>query len=187
MNKAIIFNISFLCAVGLLLCPLGVSAQRRARPGSMHHTETEIKEVQKKTKVTAKYIRDNSRFAGPVKVENGSSFIKVGNSHIYFKQGHYTFGFEAAEFSMRDAKTKFDLEREHITQYEYDHSWNNEKIGKDFSASGKYEIIHQYDTTNLILYVGDTDEVFTKIPLADPDTNTFSFINSGLTFEMKLQ
>lgn len=187
MKRAITFNISLLYILGVLLSPIGISAQRRARPGSMRHTEEEIREVQKKTKVSAKYIHDNSRFAGPVKAENGGACIKIGNSHLYFNQGRYVFGFEAAEFNMRDAKTKYDLKREGITQYEYDHSWKNEKIGNDFSVSGKYEIVHQYDTTNLVLYVGDTDEVFTKIPLVDPDAASFSFINSGLTFEMKLQ
>lgn len=187
MRKTILFISSFLFVAGLLADPCAVMAQRRARPGSMKHTEAEIQEVQKKTKVSARYIKDNSRFAGPVKAGGDGAFIKVGDSHLYFEGGRYIFSFEAGEFSMRDAKTKYDLQREGITQYEYDHSWKNEKIGQDFSASGKYEIVNQYGTTNLILYVGDTDEVFTKIPLEDPDASSFSFMNSSLIFEMKLQ
>ena len=155
--------------------PESAHAQRRRRPGSMTHTEAEVQNVMKVTRLAGRYIKDNATFAGNVYMVGEAGSIKIGDATIAFTGGRYTLKFGAASFDMRDASTREDRRREHISEYQYEHSWKSEKLGDDFLQNGRYEIAEQYGNIHLILYDGTSDNVFAKIPLESANDNAFDF------------
>lgn len=158
--------------------------QRRKRPGSMTHTEAEVQNAKKITKVQARYIRDNSLFSGDVYMVGVDGGIKVGDATMSFRGGRYYFGFESAEFDMREASTRDERMKKGISEYAYEHSWKKEKLGQDFQHSGKYEVVEQYGKTHLILYDGDSDNVFAKIPLSGANDSSFELSEDNFLFRM---
>lgn len=148
----------------------------RKRPSSMVHTEAEVKNASKVTKLTGRYIRDNSVFEGKVYMTDGlGTGIEIGTARISFSGDRYTLDMDAAEFETRTSTTRKERRDKGITEYEYDHSWENQKIGKDFDYSGKYEIAEQYDKISLILYDGNSSNIYAKIPLSSANDSSFEF------------
>lgn len=163
------------------------SEQRRARPSSMKHTEAEVKNVSKVTHLKGKYIRDGVTFNGSVYMTGDAGAINVGKATIHFAAGKYTLSYGAENFEMRTSMSREERRRKGITDYEYDHSWKNEKLGNDFSHSGKYEVVKQFDKIHLILYDGDTKDVFAKIPLASAADSSFEFQEDDVLMRMSAQ
>lgn len=163
-----------------------LSAQRRARPGSMKHTEADVRNAQKTTQLKGLYIRDNSTFGGDVYMTGEAGGIKIGTAKIRFAGGHYRLTFNAGEFSMRTSLSKKERIDKGITEYEYDNSWENEKLGEDFEYSGKYKILEQYGKIALILYNGDTDKEYARIALTSANDKEFEFSDNDLLMPMKL-
>lgn len=157
---------------------------RRKRPGQMKHTEAEVQNAKKITKINARYIRDGVTFIGGVYMTGDAGAIKEGDAVMKFSGGKYRFGFESAEFDMRDAFTRDERRAKGITEYEYEHSWKKEKLGNDFLYSGKYEVVEQYGKIHLILYNGDTNEVFAKIPLNSASDSSFDFYEEDFLISM---
>lgn len=181
-----------LCDVAVAAAlPAGVSAQagddapraRRKRPGSMHHNEAEVESARRITKVNARYIRDNARFRGGVYMTGGAGAIKVGDVALRFAAGKYHIAFVSASFDMRDASTREDRRKAGITEFEYEHSWQKEKIGDDFEYAGRYEVVEQYGKINLVLYDGNSDAVFAKIPLHSANEKSFEFSEDDFLFQ----
>lgn len=159
----------------LLLCltPLSSSAQRRSRPGSMKHSQTEIDNRMKVTKVSATYIHDNSYFTGPIyRTGSYGGGIKIGTGGLYFTNGKYMFSFDAAKFKFIDRK-EGSYVRSHY-----------EKLAQDFEHSGKYEILQQYGQINLVLYDGDTDNVFASIKLSSAQTKNIEMSEDGFLIQL---
>lgn len=148
---------------------------RRKRPGSMTHTEAEVQNARKTTTLHGRYIKDNTAFDGAVYMVGDAGGIKIGTARLTFRNGTYTLAYEAGKFTMRTSSTREDRLREGITEYEYDNSWKDEKLGNDFAHAGKYEIAEQFGKVNLILYDGNTGNVFAKIPLSGADDDSFEF------------
>lgn len=157
---------------------------RRKRPGQMKHTEAEVQNVKKITKVNARYIHDGVTMNGGVYMTGDAGAIKVGDAVMQFRSGKYYFGFESAEFDMRDASTRDERRKKGISEYEYNHSWKKEKIGGDFQHSGKYEVVEQYGKIHLILYNGDTSEEFAKILLTSATDSSFDFYEDDFLIRM---
>lgn len=155
---------------------------RRRRPGSMQHTEADVRNAQKVTKLTGRYIRDGKVFTGPVYMTGDAGGIKIGNARLAFRNGGYTLSYTAGEFEMRKSSTRSDRLREGISEYAYEHSWKDEKLGKDFAHAGRYEIAEQYGKIHLILYDGSTKGVFAKIPLVSANDNSFEFSEEDFLF-----
>lgn len=148
---------------------------RRKRPGSMTHTEAEVKNARKVTRLQGRYIKDNSTFDGDVYMVGDAGGIKIGKARIVLKNGGYTLSYDAGSFTMRDASTRDERMSKGITEYEYEHSWKDEKLGKDFAHAGKYEIAEQFGKINLILYDGNSTDVFVRIPLTSANDKSFEF------------
>lgn len=177
-----------LCLVAIMSLSVcnTLSAQRRARPGSMKHTEADVRNAQKTTQLKGLYIRDNSTFGGDVYMIGDAGSIKIGTAEIRFTGGHYRLIFDSGEFSMRTSLSKKERIEKGITEYEYDHSWKNEKLGEDFEYSGKYNIQEQYGKISLILYNGDTDKEYARIALTSANDKEFEFSDDDLLMTMKL-
>lgn len=157
----------------------------RKRPGSMRHTEAEVENARKVTKVQAKYIRDKSHFTGAAYMTGAAGAIKVGDVALSFSGGKYKIAFESASFEMRDASTRDERRKKGISEYEYNHSWRNQKLGEDFQYGGRYEVVEQYGKINLILYDGDSDNVFAKIPLDNSNVSSFEFAEDDVLFQFQ--
>lgn len=168
----------------LLLGANPAFSQRRKRPDYMKHTEADAQNVTKITAVKALHIKDNTIFGGDVYMVGDAGGIKIGNAQIAFRNGHYTFTYTSKEFEMREASTRDERLQKGITEYEYENSWKNEKLGSDFGHKGKYAVQEQYGTLNLILYDGDTKNVFAKIPLSSPNTDSFEFQEGDMLMQM---
>lgn len=181
------FKTCILLSILLFMATISAPAQRRARPGSMRHTQAEMTEAQKKTTVKGRYICDGSRFKGQVLITGDAGGIKVGDAVITFSAGRYNFDFTSGELSMRTSYTKDERIKKGISDYAYENSWKKEKIGEDFYSKGKYAIIKQYDKVTLYLYSGDdTNTVFATIPLEDANASSFQFYEDNFLFDMKL-
>ena len=152
------------------LTPSDVMAQRRSRPGSMKHTQTEIDNHRKETPATATYIRNNAYFEGPISYMG----TKTGTGGLMFINGRYIFSFDAAKFKTRTANS--DDWRKRL--------WGYEKISEDFEHSGKYKVIKQYGEIALILYDKDSDNIFAKIPLSSADTKTLEIDQDGFLIKL---
>ena len=148
---------------------------RRKRPGSMRHSEADVQNARRVTRLKGTHIHDNTTFNGDVYMTGDAGAIKIGSARIVFRNGGYTLSYEAGEFDMRTSSTHSDRVREGITEYEYNNSWRPEKLGSDFAHAGKYEIAEQYGKVHLILYDGNTDKVFASIPLASANDSSFEF------------
>lgn len=176
----------FITTVAIICCMAPIynaDAQRRARPNSMKHADTEVKDAMKSTKVNATYIHDGARFSGPVYMVGEAGGIKIGNSVLTFKGGKYYINYTAGEFSMREASTRDERRKKGISEFAYEHSWKNEKLGSDFDYSGKYEVVEQYGNIHLILYDGTSDNVFAKIPLDSAKASSFEFAEDDFLFK----
>lgn len=179
IHKIFATTVFLLCVV----LSFDAEAQRRARPGSMKHADTEVKDAMKKTKVQATYIHDGARFTGPVYMTGGAGAIKIGEAALSFKAGKYYINYTAGEFAMRDASTRDERIKKGISEYQYEHSWKDEKLGQDFAYSGKYEVMEQYGDIHLILYDGATDKVFAKIPLESAKASSFELYEEDFLFK----
>lgn len=157
----------------------------RKRPGAMRHTEAEVENARRVTAVKAKYIHDNAQFKGAAYMTGDAGGIKVGDVALSFAGGKYTIKFVSASFDMRKASTRRDRRREGITEYEYEHSWQKEKLGDDFDFGGRYEVVEQYGKVSLVLYNGNSDKVFAKIPLADANASSFEFAEDDVLFQFE--
>ena len=74
--------------------------------------------------------------------------------------------------------------RKGITKYDYDNSWENKKLGEDFEYGGKYATIEQYGQKWLILYDGDTENIYAKIPIGSVDDDSFELAEDDMLIRM---
>ena len=170
-----------------LLFPATTLAQRRARPGSMKHTQAEVVEKQKVTTLSSKSIRDGAVFFGPVYMTGDNGAIKIGDAIIEFDGGRYKINFDAAKFKIRKYPTMTEKQRlqQGISDYEYN-KWEYKKLGEDFKYGGKYTVMQQYGKTWLILYNGNSNDVYAKIPLNSPDDKSFELNEDDMLVKMSL-
>lgn len=123
MNKRIIKNLLqyaiVLATVVFMSFPL--NAQRRSRPGSFKHTDSDVENVYKKEPVKCTYIKDGAKFYGELYYvsDNAAAKMIMGTATLTLTGGKY--------------KMKFDA-----TKYKSDHPWRYEKIANDFIAEGRY-------------------------------------------------
>lgn len=169
----------------LIGAPVAVS-QRRTRPGAMKHTEAEVTEKKKITKLNCTYIRDGATFEGPIYMTGDAGGIKIGDAVIIFKAGRYSLSFDAAKFKIKKYPVMTDEERMRrgISKYEYDNSWEYKKLGEDFEYGGKYVTIEQYQEKWLILYQGDTDNIYAKIPIENINDKSFELNEDDMLVRM---
>lgn len=184
MNKPACIAL-LLCLIALIV-PVRSSAQRRARPGSMKHTQTEVTEKQKVTNLSCKYIRDGSIFEGPIYMTGEAGGIKIGEGVIIFTNGKYHLSFDAQKFKIKKYPVMTDEERlrRGISKYEYENSWEYKKLGEDFEYGGKYATIEQYGQKWLILYNADSDAVYAKIPLKSTADKSFELEEDDMLVKM---
>lgn len=150
------------------------NAQRRQRPGSMKHSAAEVKAVQTETKIKCKYVRDGAVFEGPAYRTGSLGGVKIGDCVIFFRGGRYALSFNAEKFKFKKHAVMSDAERARkgISKYEYENSFEYKKLGEDFDYSGKYTTVEQYHEQWLILYDGDSKDIFAKIPMNGADAQT---------------
>ncbi len=174
-----------LCGLSL---PKDLSAQRRVRPGAMKHTEAEVANKRKVTNLSCKYIRDGSIFEGPVYMTGDAGGIKIGEGAIIFSNGKYKLSFDAQKFKIKKYPVMTDkqLLEKGISKYEYENSWEYKKLGEDFEYGGKYTTIEQYGQKWLILYNGNSESVFAKIPINSINDNSFELEEDDMLVQMKL-
>ena len=184
MNKKAIVALAALLLVAL--APLQADAQRRGRPGSMRHSEAEARAKQEITRLSCKYIRDGVAFSGPIYMTGDAGGIKIGDAIIAFTGGRYMLSFDAAKFKIKKHAVMTDEERlrKGITKYDYDNSWENKKLGEDFEYGGKYATIEQYGQKWLILYDGDTENIYAKIPIGSVDDDSFELAEDDMLIRM---
>ncbi len=185
MNKRL-----YACLI-LVLCAIlnatVADAQRRARPGSMRHSEAEIAARMKVTKLSCRYIKDGATFEGPIYMTGEVGGIKIGDAIITFSKGHYLLSFDAAKFKVKKHSYMTDEERRRkgISQYEYENAWEHKKLGQDFDYGGKYATIEQYGSKWLILYQGDSDSIYAKIPINSISDSSFELSEDDIYVKMK--
>lgn len=173
-----------------LLSALAISvptdAQRRSRPGSMKHSASEVENKKKIVNLKCKYIKDGAVFQGPVYMVGDAGGIKIGDAAILFRAGRYILSFDAAKFNVRKyaAMTDEQLRQKGISKYEYETSWEKKKLGEDFDYTGKYATIEQYGQKWLILYNGDTEREYAKIPLNSINDNSFELQEDDMLVRM---
>ncbi len=177
---------SLLVLLIALLATVSAGAQRRSRPSSMKHSEAEIQALQKEKKIACKYVRDGAVFDGAVYRTGGGAAIKVYDCVMFLRGGKYALSFDATKFQFKKHAVMSDAERARkgISKYEYDNTFESKKLGQDFEHSGRYVTMEQYHQQWLILYDGDSDDVFAKIKLDSVDEQTLEFNEDG--FLMKL-
>ncbi len=189
MKGYIVFAILML----FLTAPFRSDAQRRGRPGAMKHTETEVRNKQEELrrkkegiKIKCKYICDGHIFEGPVYVVGTLGGVQAGDAAIIFKNGKFKLSFDAAKFKIKKYPLYTEKERAQrgISDYEYEHSWEYKKLGEDFEYGGKYATIEQENRKWLMLYNGDTDTVYAKIPIKDVNDNSFELEEDGMLVRM---
>ena len=178
-----------------LFAPLSASAQRRGRPGSMKHTEAEVLQKQAEVrrqqggvKISCKYIANGHIFEGPVYMTGDAGAIKIGDAAIIFTGGNYKLSFDAAKFKIKKYPSMTDAERARrgISKYEYENSWEYKELGQDFEYGGKYATIEQGSGKWLVLYNGDSENVFAKIPISGVNANSFELNEDGMLVQMSL-
>ena len=148
-------------------------AQRRTRPGAMKHTQQEVENALKVTKESAKYIRDGSTFVGDIFMVGDVGGVKLGTAIIEFSNGKYKFSFTNEKFNVQE-KTKSGIKY-----------WKKEKLGEDFSAGGKYEVIERHGNYYLYLYQPENpDEAGDKIPLNSKDAKEFELAQDNMLMRM---
>lgn len=179
-------SIIIILILSLLFCAPGIEAQRRARPGSMKHTNAEVVEKQKVTKLNCKYIHDGSTFNGEVFMVGEGAMLPIGKAKIVFRGGRYAFSFENAEFKVNKfaAMNQDERLKKGISKYRYDNSYESKKLGQDFDYSGKYATIEQYGEKWLILYCGNSDDIYAKIPLNSVNDSSFEYTDDGMMIRM---
>lgn len=164
-----------------------IQAQRpsRKRPSTMKHTEAEVQNSRKVTKLKGKYIHDGASFAGKVYMVGDAGAIKIGDASIAFRGGKYYISYEAGSFDMRESSTYDERVKKGITEWEYENSWKKEKLGNDFAHSGNYAIEEQFGKINLVLYDGDTQNAFAKIPLGSAADSSFEFYEEDFLIQFE--
>ncbi|MBD5189288.1 MAG: hypothetical protein HDS95_03315 [Bacteroidales bacterium] len=184
---------SLLLAVALN--PLSTDAQRRGRPGSMKHTETEVlqkqaevRRQQEGTKISCRYICNGHIFEGPVYRTGAAGGIKIGDAAIIFSGGKYKLSFDAAKFKIKKypVMTDAELARRGISKYEYENSWEYKELGQDFEYGGKFDTLEQGGGKWLVLYNGDTDNIFAKILISGVNADSFELDEDEMLVRMSL-
>ncbi len=177
---------TFLILLIAMVTSVPVDAQRRSRPGSMKHTETEVKAVQSEKKIACKYVHDGTVFEGSVYRTGTLGAVKIYDCVMFLRGGKYALSFDATKFQFKKYATMSDAERARkgIPKYEYENSFESKKLGEDFEYSGRYTTIEQYHQKWLILYDGDSKDVFAKIPLDSTDDKTLKFNEDGFLIKL---
>lgn len=155
---------------GMCYSPEAV-AQRRTRPGSMQHSSSEVINKKKITKVKCQYVKDGAIFAGPIYLTfDVGGGTKIGDGVIAFNKGRYMLSFEAEKFRVKNEK--------------YRNVWEYQKLGQDFDYGGKYETIEQYSQIWLILYDGDSENEFARIPIDNLNSDSFELRQDNMLIRM---
>lgn len=185
MNKKF-FKLAIILFMALITVSESAYAQRRSRPGSMAHNESEVAAALKETKVKATYIHDNAKFAGKASVTNGGASLKIANVTLTFANGKYHLTIVTDKFLTRDVKSKEDLRREGMTEWEYDHSWEKTKVANDCDFVGKYEVVKKGVVNWLILYDDvDPSVIAAKVKLDSLNTKKLSFEIDTIVFDVQ--
>lgn len=173
-------RISKLFMALLLLCfAANMEAQKRSRPGSMKHNESEIKAALEGEPVKCTYVSSGHTFKGNVYFSGGSDArMKVGSATISFSGNHYTLSFKAAKFEMRDGTYSGDKHRYN--------PWRQEKLANDFTQQGKYETFKKGGKVYLRLFYEDTLNYMDDFPLDGISAKEFIIGDGGLKFEFNL-
>ena len=170
-NKSLVLlSASLLIALGAV----DAVGQRRARPGTMKHTEAEAVNALKTTDVKATYIKDGSTFFGDVYLVGEAAGIKIGTAIIEFSNGKYTLNFTNKKFDVtettstgRKVKTK-------------------QKLGEDFSYGGAYKVVEQSGKVFLLLYADSKGEgQYDKIKLSGKNATEFEFAQDDVLMRMQ--
>lgn len=150
-----------------------ISAQRRTRPGSMKHSASEVTDRTQKKNIRCRYICNGATFQGPIyQVVDYGGGVKIGDAVIFFGDDRFHLSFDAAKFKVQQKDRK--------------NSWKYEKIGEDFNYEGKFATIEQYGQKWLILYDGDSDNVFAKIPIESTDAQEFELSEDGMLIKLSI-
>lgn len=179
-------RIGLIIILAMIACAPSADAQRRSRPGAMKHTQAEVTNKQKITKLNCRYIKDGSVFEGPIYMTGDAGGIKIGDAVIAFYGGKFMLSFEAAKFNVKKYAymTPEERHRRGISEYEYRNAWEHKKLGEDFDYEGRYSTIEQYGQKWLILYNGDTDNVYAKIPLNSINDQSFELDEDDMLVKM---
>lgn len=165
----------FIIALLVGVINLSAAGQRRSRPGSMKHTQTEYENTTREQPVACNYVSNGHRFYGPVYVyTGGDGKIKIGNSSISFSGGNYTLRFTSDKVKTRDhGKVR----------------WRYKKVLNDIEQTGKYETFQKYGDTFLRIYMDDEEgeKHIGEIKLTGKDTKRIEWIEDDLWFDWELQ
>ena len=164
----------FIILILVSVINLSAEAQRRSRPGSMKHNQTEYENTTREEAVACNYVSNGHHFYGPVYVyAGGDGRIKIGNSSISFAGGKYTLRFTSDKVKTRDpGKVK----------------WKYEKVINDFEQSGKYVTYQKYGEIYLGLCIEDEDgkKHMGEIKLSGKDAKEIEWVEDELWFDWKL-
>lgn len=178
-NKKVIPLFGLMILLSFCFCMVPeANAQRRQRPGSMKHSEEDVENMRRMDPVKCTYIKNGSSFKGDVYATGLAGRIKIGTSTLTLSNGHYTLNFKAGKFETRDVLRPQEKGRFN--------PWRKEKLMNDFVQKGKFSTFKKAGQTYLRLYVGDSDDYITDVPLSSADVKNFKIDEDGLLFEYQL-
>lgn len=152
-------------------------AQRRQRPDSMIHTESDVVKARQTETVRCTYAKDGNTFVGTAWQVGLAGKMKIGTLVMTLNKGHYNLKFTSAQVTVRDANPI----------HKGPNPWRKEKLGNDFIQEGKYETFKKRGQIYLRLYDGDTNQYISDIPLEDKDAKNFTMFEDDWLFEFYLQ
>ena len=161
------------------LIAVNAEAQKRSRPGTMKHSESEVKKALEGEPVKCTYVSSGHTFKGDVYYYGDTGArMKIGSASIVFSANHYSINFEAAKFEMRDGTYKGQ-------KYKYN-PWRMEKLANDFIQEGKYETFKKGQKIYLRLFYEDTNNYMGDFNIDGIDAKKFTIGEEGLSFEFSL-
>ena len=163
----------------LLVGSAGITwAQRRQRPDSMKHTETDVENARKTETVKCTYVKDGKTFSAIAWAVGMSGKMKIGDVVLSFSKGLYKLFFTATEVYMKESIPKWEQPRYN--------PWRLEKLGNDFVQEGRYETFRKSGKLFLRLYYGDSNGYITDIPLDGANTDHFTLLEDDWLMEFHL-
>ncbi|MDE7413403.1 MAG: hypothetical protein K2N05_06405 [Muribaculaceae bacterium] len=171
MRQRLLLSIAFI--MGLSLPELGckdalsigegmscgsVCAQRRVRPGSMKHTDSEIAEVTKEKEIKVAAISNGAYFAGDLYYTESGKRMQIGEIRLHIYAKTYRFEMDLTSHQLRTVIR--DIFGNEI-------GTTSTKMGEDIDLKGKYAVLEQAGKRYLRLYDDSKEEVYTDLDLGN--------------------
>lgn len=156
-------------------------SQRRARPGSLKHTDKDVENVYKEVPVTCTYIKNGATFRGEIYYlsSTSSAKMKMGDATLTIKNGKYRLKFNASKYQTRDALPPGQ-------KHKYN-PWRDEKVANDFVAEGKFTTYKRNGKIYVRMEDDDGGILFKDCELESINAKAFGGIDDDILYAFELK